>query len=135
VKQLPDSRQLFRAANLCRAQIRIAFWQKSDKNFPARMKKPLKPASDSKAVAGTGFELTQETTLESAGSLQSGAKSGARQATVGAERMPNSSFGDNFAVSSIDPVLALLIDRWPTLSADQQQKIMAILNNVIKDGP
>jgi len=66
-------------------------------------------------VAGTGFELPQETTGNSSGSSQSGAESGA----LGARKPAFDALAD--------PDLARLIEAWPTLPDAIRRAIVAMV--------
>ncbi len=62
-------------------------------------------------VAGTGLELSHETTGNSIGSPQSGAESGAHDAQSG----------------TFDPDLAAFVDAWPTLPEPLKAGILALV--------
>jgi hypothetical protein len=66
-----------------------------------------------------GFELSHETTGNSSGLPQSGAKSGA----LGAQ---TADFGDS-ATDPMDPELAAVVDAWPALPAAIKAGILAMV--------
>jgi hypothetical protein len=66
-------------------------------------------------MAGTGLELSHETTGNSIGSSQSGAESGALDTQNG----------------PIAPDLVAVVNVWPTLPADVRQRIVALARGAV----